>query len=126
MKDNSEQKKEERLKMGNEKKRKIMLDMTLSTFEIPPAGEILVLAKRCPIGPQAAKKMLDTVAPGQFELVQLENDLIEAMFVKKYLFLMADKESLIEAIIEESGTIMSPQSMITIKCDVTVTVRRVI
>jgi len=126
MKDNSEQKKEERLKRGNEKKRKIMLDMTLSTFEIPPAGEILVLAKHSPIGPQAAKRMLDTVAPGQFELVQLENDLIEAMLVKKYLFLRADKESLIEAIIEESGTIMSPQCMITIKCDVTVAVRRVI
>lgn len=110
--------------MENEKKKTSIVDMELSTFEIPPAGDILVLGKRCPIGPQAAKRMLDTVAPDQFEIVQPEDDLISDIFVKKHLFLRADKEPLIKAIIEEAKAIMGPQCMIRMTCDITVRVKR--
>lgn len=104
--------------------RKALIDLELSTFEIPPSGDILVLAKRCPIGRQAAKKMLDTVAPGQFELIDLEDDLIEALLVKKYLFLRANKERLISAVVEEAKAIMGPECMIRIRCEISVTVKR--
>jgi len=108
----------------NGRGRKATLHMELSTFDIPPAGEILVLAKHCAIGPQAAKRMLDTVAPDQFELVQPEDDLIDGILVRKHLFLRADKDSLIKAILEEAKSIMSDQCMLTVKCDITVGVRR--
>jgi len=104
--------------------RKAIVNMELSTFVIPPSGEVLVLGKRCAIGPQAAKKMLDTVAPDQFELVQPEDDLIDGILVRKHLFLRAGKDSLIKALLEESKAIMSDQCMITIKCDIAVGVRR--
>ena len=104
--------------------KKALVDLELSTFEIPPYGDILVLGKRCPIGQQAAKKMLDSVAPGQFELISLEDDLIEALFVKEYLFLRANKERLIRAVVEEAKAIMGPECMIRIKCEISVTVKR--
>lgn len=110
--------------MENERRGKSIVDMQLSTFEIPPAGEVLVLAKRCPIGPQAGKKMLDTVAPGQFELIQLQDDVIDAILVKNHLFLRTDKDSLIKTILEEAKPLMSHYCMMTIKCDITVMVRR--
>lgn len=110
--------------MENKGKKKSMVDMELSTFEIPPSGDVLVLGKRCPIGPQAAERMLRTVAPEQFELVQPEDDLIGGILIKKHLFLRADKEPLIKAIVEESKAIMGPSCMIRIKCDITVTVKR--
>jgi len=98
--------------------------MELSTFNIPPSGEILVVGKRSPIGAQAAKAMLDTVAPGQFELIQPKDDVIDGILTKKYLFLRADKDTLIKAILEESKPIMTDQSMITIKCDIRIAVKR--
>ncbi len=104
--------------------RKALVDLELSTFEIPPSGDILVLGKRCPIGQQAAKKMLDTVAPGQFELINVEDDLIEALLVKKYLFLRANKERLVNAVVEESKAIMGQDCMIRIRCEISVTVKR--
>jgi len=108
----------------SERSRKALLDMELSTFEIPPSGEALVLAKRCPIGPEAAKRMLDSVAPGQFELIQPGDDLIDGILVKKYLFLRTDKESLIKTILEEAKAIMGDECMIRIRCDIRVAVRR--
>ncbi len=90
----------------------------------PPSGDILVLGKRCPIGPQAAKRMLDTVSPDQFELIQPEDEVVDGILVKKHLFLRAEKERLIEAIIEESKPIMSDQCMMTIKCEIIITLKR--
>ena len=104
--------------------RKALIDLELSTFEIPPSGDILALGKRCPIGQQAAKKMLDTVAPGQFELIDLEDDLIEALLVKEYLFLRANKEKLVNAVVEEAKAIMGQECMIRIRCEISVTVKR--
>ena len=107
-----------------ERSKRVLLNMDLSTFEIPPAGEALVIGKRSPIGPEAAKRMLDNAAPGEFELIQPEDDVIDGILVKKYLFLRADKESLAKAIIEEAKLIMSERDMIRLKCDVIVGIRR--
>jgi len=104
--------------------RKSILDMELATFEIPPAGEVLVLGKRCPIGPEAAKRMLDTVSPDQFELIQPEDDLIDGILIKKYMFLRANREQLIKTIIEEAKPTMTDQCMLRVKCDIRIVVRR--
>ena len=109
---------------ARERSRKVVVNMDLTTFEIPPAGEALVLGKRSPIGPEAAKRMLDYAAPEEFELIQPEDDVIDGILVKKYLFLRADKESLVKAIMEEAKVIMSERGMIRLKCDVTVGIRR--
>ena len=109
--------------MKNKGNKSTTVDMEMSTFEIPPAGDILVLAKHCPIGQQAAKRMLNAVAPNQFEFVQVEDDIIETIAVKKYLFLRAEKESLIKAIVRDAKTIMGPKCMVTIRCRITVRIK---
>ena len=108
----------------NGRSRKTLLNIELSTFDIPPSGDILVLGKRAAIGPQAGKKMLDTVAPDQFELIQPKDDLIGGILIRKDLFLMADKDSLIKALVEEGKAVMSDDSMIRVRCDIAVTVTR--
>ena len=112
--------------MENNDKRtkKGSVNMEIKTFKIPPSGDVLVLAKRCPIGSQAAKTMLESVAPDQFELIGLEDDLLEAILVKKYLFMRVEKEKLIKIIVEEARQIMGPECMVTVKCDVILTVKR--
>lgn len=114
------------MKTKNERTKRGIINMELRTFKIPPSGDILVLTKRCPIGPEAAKRMLDTVAPDQFELIQLNNDILEAILVKKYLFLRADRETLIKTIVEEVKPIVGPECMLTIKCEIILTIKRAI
>jgi len=112
------------MKEKNKRSKKARIAMELSTFEIPPSGDVLVLGKRCPIGPQAAKRMIDSAAPDQFDLIQIEDDIIEAILVKKFLFLRTEKEPLVKAIVEESRAIMGTDCMIRVKCEVVVTVDR--
>lgn len=108
-------------KEGNKKG---IINMELSTFELPPSGDVLVIGKRCPIGPEAAKRMLESVAPNKFEFIQIKDEVIDSIFVKKHLFLRADREKLVNAIVEEAKEVMGEECMLRIKCDVKVMVRR--
>ena len=101
-----------------------MLSMELSTFEVPPSGDVLVLGKCAPLGPEAAKRVLDSVAPGQFELLRQEDDVLDAIFCRKNLFLRAEREALIKASVEEARAIMSPECMIAGKCELIVSLKR--
>lgn len=108
----------------NGRSKKARITMELATFKIPPSGDVLVLGKNCPIGPQAAKRMLEAVAPNQFEFIKVEDETIDALLVKKHLLLRVEKSLLISAAVEEARAIMGAACMITIKCDVVVTVNR--
>jgi len=104
--------------------RRTMLTMEMSTFELPPSGDILVLAKRCALGPEGAKRMLDSVAPGQFEFVKVDDEIIDAIFCRNNLFLRAEKEALIRVVVEDCKSIMSPQCMIAVQCETIVSIKR--
>ena len=109
-------------KEKGKKEKKSTVSLEFSTFDIPPSGDALILGKESPIGAMAAKKMLDTVAPGQFELVKLDDALIDGILIKKYLLSRADKKKLVAFLDEEVRQIMSPNCMITVKCDIKVKV----
>jgi len=108
----------------SERTKKVVLNMDLSIFEIQPAGEALVIGKRSPIGSEAAKRMLDNAAPEEFELIRPEDDVIDAILVRKDLFLRANKGLLVNAMLEEAKAIMGARDMIRLKCDVIVGIRR--
>ena len=108
------------------KPRRTHLDMKISIFDVPPCGDVLVLAKHAPVGPKAAQKMMDTICPGLFELVEIDDDIIEALIVKRQLFLMADKQSIVSAILEETKIFMSPQLMAKIEVDIKILVSKTI
>lgn len=98
--------------------------MELAVFDVPPCGDILVLAKHAPVGPKAAQKMMDTICPGLFELVEIDDDIVEALIVKRQLFLMADKQSIVNAVLEEAKTFMSPQLMLKVTCNIKIMVSK--
>lgn len=112
------------MKQKSTREKKCTVDMQFTTFEMPPSGDVLVLTKECPIGALAAQRMLDTVAPSQFELIQPEDDLIEGILIKKCHLLRVDREKLINIIIEEIKPIISPVCMISIQLDITVNITR--
>lgn len=81
------------------------------------------------MGPAAAEKMLETVAPGMYERVDRmecggEQSHVEALFVRKNLFLRTTRSKLVEAIIEEVTPIIGPECMLRVCCDITIRSRR--
>ena len=94
--------------------KKVSVQMGISIFKIPPCEDILVIGKKAPIGKNAAMKMLECCAPDQFELIEVENSLIDALVIKKGFTKLIGKNQLTKTIIEEVSSLMEEKSILHI------------
>lgn len=83
-----------------------MISFKLSEFEMPPMQDVLVIGKKAPIGPEAARRMADALSPEQFTVKKLEHPQIEAILFRKDLLNLVHSERLVEIILEECDNII--------------------
>lgn len=83
--------------------KKAEISMRMSEFEMPPMQDVLIVGRRAPIGPEAARRMVDILSPEQYEIIKVDHPVIEAMVVRKTLFSMLMQEKLIALLLEEGG-----------------------
>jgi hypothetical protein len=81
--------------------RKADVTIRLSEFEMPPVQDILLIGRSAPIGPEAARRMMDAVAPDQYVVFPIEDGPIEAVVVRRRLLDLLSKERLIPMLLEE-------------------------
>lgn len=111
-------------KSENSRTAEVYIRMT--EFEIPPMQDILLVGKRAPIGPEAAKRMVDALSPEQYEVVPVEEGPLEAMVVRKSLLKLIPKEKLFPIILEEGLKIATENMVIKAQIDVVVIIKRAI
>lgn len=92
--------------------RKALFSMKISEFEIPPIQDVLLIGKRAPIGPEAVKRMLEVMSPGQYEINYVEDGPLEAVVVRKSLLKMIKSEKLLEIIIGEANKVASETTLL--------------
>ena len=116
------------MRPGNlqKKEKRIDVEMVLSEFEIPPVKDALVIGKTAAIGQNAAKRMIEAVAPEQFNLIPIEDDVIEAIFVKKTVSQMVPEEPLTDLIVAEVKPIMIDSMIIKVAFQISVAVKTTI
>lgn len=102
------------------------VSIRLSEFEIPPMQDVLLVGKQAPIGPEAARRMVDTLSPEQYEVVPVEEGPLEAMVIRKSLLKLIPKEKLLPIIMEEGLKIATEHMVIKAQIDVVITVKRAI
>lgn len=89
--------------------KKAEITMHMSEFEMPPMQDVLIVGRRAPIGPEAARRMVDILSPDQYEIVKVDHPAIEAMVVRKALFTMLPAEKLIAFLLEEGEGLLTSQ-----------------
>lgn len=92
--------------------RKAQINIRLSEFEIPPMQDILLIGKKAPIGPEAARRMVEAMSPEQYEIIPLEHKIFEAIVIKKSLLRQISKEKLLPIILEEGELIATEDAVI--------------
>ncbi|RCX21039.1 hypothetical protein DFR58_101245 [Anaerobacterium chartisolvens] len=96
----------------NDKIKRAEINMRLSEFEIPPMQDALIVGKRAPIGPEAARRMVDILSPEQYEIVEIEHPVIEAVVIRKSLTSMISKDRLVQLILDEGGKVANESTII--------------
>lgn len=100
------------------------ISIRLSEFEIPPMKDVLLIGKRAPIGPEAAKRMVDALSPEQYEIIPVHEGPLEALIVRKPLLNIIPREKLLSILMDEGLKITSENMLIKAQISVAVIVKR--
>jgi len=106
--------------------RKAEIIMRLSEFEMPPMQDVLIVGRKAPIGPEAARRMVDILSPEQYEIVQVDNPVIEAVVIRKSLTNMIERDKLISLILDEGGKIANESTIIKAHINIVLEVSKTI
>ncbi|GKX65367.1 hypothetical protein [Inconstantimicrobium mannanitabidum] len=104
--------------------KKAEINMRFSEFEMPPMQDILIVGKHAPIGPEAARRMVDILSPDQYDIVRIENEYVEAVVVRKSLLNMLPKEKLIPIVMGEVGRIANETMIIRAQVNIAINVSK--
>lgn len=91
--------------------KKVEVNMRLSEFEMPPMQDVLIIGKRSPIGPEAARRMVNIVSPGQYEIINVNHPIIEAIVVRRALYRLLPEDKLVALILDEGGKVASESTI---------------
>lgn len=104
--------------------KKAEISMYFSEFEVPPMQDVLIVGRRSPIGPEAAKRMVDMLSPDQYEVIKIEHQNVEAVVLKKSLMNLIPVNKLIDIIMEEGGKIADETMIIKAQVNITLHVSK--
>lgn len=112
--------------MGNilEGTKKAEISMRFSEFEMPPMQDVLIVGKKAPIGPEAARRMVDILSPDQYEIIRIEHEYVEAIVVRRSLLNMLSEDKLVHIIMEEGGRIASESMIIRAQVNITLNISK--
>lgn len=107
-----------------ENSKKAQINIRLSEFEMPPMQDVLIVGTRAPIGPEAARRMVDILSPDQYEIIKVQHNTIEALVIRKTMLNMLPKDKLIELILEEGGKVANENTIIKAQVNITLQVSK--
>lgn len=106
--------------------KKAEITMRMSEFEMPPMQDVLIVGRRAPIGPEAARRMVDILSPDQYEIVKVDHPAIEAIVVRKALFSMLPKEKLVALLMEEGERVANESTIVKAQVNIVLQVSKAI
>ncbi|ADW21085.1 MULTISPECIES: hypothetical protein [Thermus] len=99
-------------------KKQLELRLSGQALEIPPLWDALLIGRQAPVGPEAAKRMADSLAPGQFELIRTRQAPVEAVLVRKNLLKALAPEVLTDLLLEELAPLISEEQVVRVQVEV--------
>ncbi|MCR4436904.1 MAG: hypothetical protein QHH06_14730 [Clostridiales bacterium] len=104
--------------------KKAEITMRLAEFEMPPMQDALIVGRRAPIGPEAARRMVDILSPGQYEIIKVDHPVIEALVVRKALFNMLPHEKLVALLLDEGEKVANEPTIVKAQVNIVLQVSK--
>ncbi|QNB48162.1 hypothetical protein BR63_18945 [Thermanaerosceptrum fracticalcis] len=106
--------------------RKAEIKIKMTEFEFPPMQDVVLIGNRAPIGAEAAKRMIDVLAPDQYEVIRLDHFMFEALVIRKSLLQLIPREKLISIILDEGSLVANEDNMVKAQVNIHVEINRMI
>ena len=93
---------------------KYSIQLSFEEIRLPPFEDILILGKKCPQGKIGVSKSFDFLVPNEFEVFEIDNSTIEAVFINKRVLKKMDKEKIIGILSEKVFPFVSESEIIKV------------
>jgi hypothetical protein len=100
------------MKRENRHEARYALRVRVKEFGIPPIHDGLVMGKRSPIGCAAMRKCLDLLVAAPFEHVEIDDDVIGDLLVRKTILLRIPRDTLAGFVVKNLKPLMSAEEVL--------------
>ncbi|MFT3739804.1 MAG: hypothetical protein QM786_13690 [Breznakibacter sp.] len=76
--------------------RKFSIQLSFEEVRLPPFEDILVLGKKCPQGKFGVYRSFEMLLPNEFEVFEIEDKVVEAIFINKRILRKMNKDKIIQ------------------------------
>ena len=87
--------------MKGEPNRKFSVYLSFEEIRLPPFEDILILGKKCPQGKIGVYRSFELLVPNEFEAFEIEDEIVEAIFINKRILKKLDKDKIITILREK-------------------------
>jgi len=92
----------------------------IGEYAIPPLKDMLVMGKQAPIGCIAMRRAVELLIKTPFEHIEVEDDVISDILVRKHLLRRVSKDSLIDFVMTHVKPMMGVDEVLHAELDVSV------
>jgi len=96
------------------------IDIRIEEIKLPPFDEILILAKNSPNGKMGIMKSFELLSPNGFELVEVEHEFVEAVFINKRILKKISLESVLKILTERVFPYISEGELLKVDLKITI------
>lgn len=95
------------------------VSLSFEEIKLPPFQDILVLGKNNPQGKLGLSKSFELLAPNGFEVIEIEDENVEAVFVNRRILKKINKEKILPILQERVFPFVSEGELLKIDFSVT-------
>lgn len=100
--------------MDKEPKRKYSVQLSFEEIHLPPFDDILILGKKIPQGKHGVLKSFEFLLPNEFEVIEIDDEMVEPIFIYKKVFKKMDKEDIIKILKDKVFPFMSEREVLKV------------
>lgn len=104
---------------------KYSINISFEQIKLPPFQDILILARNSPQGKIGLSKSFELLLPNGFELIDVDDELIEAVFVQKTILHKLPAEKIIKILRQHVFPFVSEGEIVKVDFNVIISVNNI-
>jgi hypothetical protein len=94
--------------------KKFSVQLSFEEIKLPPFDDILVLGRKCPQGKIGVNKSFELLAPHEFDVFEIDNANIEAVFINKKILKKINPDVVLKTLEEKVFPFVSESEIIKV------------
>lgn len=80
---------------------KYSINLSFEEIRLPPFEDILIIGSKCPQGKIGLAKSFQFLVPNEFDVFEIDNEVVEAVFINKRILRKIDKDKVLNVLKEK-------------------------